>query len=114
MRLTGVLCGSVCLAALAALGGCSGTGPEVWGVKAGQLNPESPSYAYVRITPRVLTVLRGASPRLVGQFRDRSRPADIRFGSGDLISITIFEASSGGLFIPAEAGVRPGNFVNIP
>jgi polysaccharide export outer membrane protein len=28
--------------------------------------------------------------------------------------VTIFEAHSGGLFIPAEAGVRPGNFVNIP
>src|ERR1051325_7828606 len=104
MRLTGVLCGSVCLAALAVLGGCSGTGPEFWDVKAGQLSPESLSYAYVRITPRILDVLRGAAPRLVGQFRDRRRPSDIRFGSGDLISITIFEASSGGLFIPAEIG----------
>jgi polysaccharide biosynthesis/export protein len=28
--------------------------------------------------------------------------------------VTIFEASSGGLFIPAEAGVRPGNFITIP
>ena len=28
--------------------------------------------------------------------------------------MTIFEASSGGLFIPAEAGVRPGNFITIP
>ena len=28
--------------------------------------------------------------------------------------MTIFEASSGGLFIPAEAGVRPGNYVTIP
>jgi polysaccharide export outer membrane protein len=28
--------------------------------------------------------------------------------------VTIFEASSGGLFIPSEAGVRPGNFISIP
>ena len=28
--------------------------------------------------------------------------------------MTIFEAAAGGLFIPAEAGVRPGNFVTIP
>ena len=28
--------------------------------------------------------------------------------------MTIFEASSGGLFIPAEAGVRPGNFITLP
>ena len=30
------------------------------------------------------------------------------------ISVTIFEAAAGGLFIPSEAGVRPGNFVAIP
>jgi polysaccharide export outer membrane protein len=28
--------------------------------------------------------------------------------------VTIFEAAAGGLFIPSEAGVRPGNFVTIP
>ena len=28
--------------------------------------------------------------------------------------MTIFEASSGGLFIPAEGSVRPGNFITIP
>ena len=31
-----------------------------------------------------------------------------------MISVTIFEAAAGGLFIPAEAGVRPGNFVQLP
>jgi hypothetical protein len=30
------------------------------------------------------------------------------------VGVTIFEASSGGLFIPAEAGVRPGNFITLP
>src|SRR5262249_25032208 len=30
------------------------------------------------------------------------------------LSATIFESSSGGLFIPAEGGVRPGNFITIP
>ena len=28
--------------------------------------------------------------------------------------MTIFEAAAGGLFIPAEASVRPGNFVTLP
>jgi polysaccharide export outer membrane protein len=28
--------------------------------------------------------------------------------------VTIFEASAGGLFIPAEASVRPGNFISMP
>lgn len=33
---------------------------------------------------------------------------------GDTISVTIFEAQAGGLFIPKEAGSRSGNFVNVP
>ena len=32
----------------------------------------------------------------------------------DVVSVTIFEAAAGGLFIPSEAGVRPGNFVQLP
>jgi polysaccharide export outer membrane protein len=41
-------------------------------------------------------------------------PANLKFGIGDVVSVTIFEAAAGGLFIPTEAGVRPGNFVTIP
>ncbi|MCK5374455.1 MAG: polysaccharide export protein [Alphaproteobacteria bacterium] len=33
---------------------------------------------------------------------------------GDSISITIYEQNSGGLFVPKEAGVRPGNFITLP
>ena len=39
---------------------------------------------------------------------------NITVGVGDVLSITIFESSAGGLFIPPEAGVRPGNFVTLP
>lgn len=35
-------------------------------------------------------------------------------GTGDVVSIAIFEAQSGGLFIPSDAGSRPGNFVTLP
>jgi len=28
--------------------------------------------------------------------------------------VTIFDAAAGGLFIPSEAGVRPGNFITLP
>jgi polysaccharide biosynthesis/export protein len=38
----------------------------------------------------------------------------IRIGVGDVVQVAIFESSSGGLFIPSEAGVRPGNFVSLP
>jgi polysaccharide export outer membrane protein len=90
------------------------SGPESWDVWAGQHDPKNVPYAFVRITPKVANVLAKASPRLVGEFPDRSRPTDIRFGIGDVVGVTIFEASSGGLFIPAESGVRPGNFITIP
>jgi polysaccharide export outer membrane protein len=41
-------------------------------------------------------------------------PPAIRVGVGDVVQVSIFEASAGGLFIPAEAGARPGNFVTFP
>src|SRR6266540_4326871 len=100
-----------------AAGGCAlmpASGPQSWDVWAGQHDPKNIPYAFVRVTPKVANVLAKASPRLVSEFQDRRRPSDIRFGDGDIVSVTIFEATSGGLFIPAEAGVRPGNFINIP
>lgn len=39
---------------------------------------------------------------------------EIRLGVGDVIQLTVFESQAGGLFIPREAGVRPGNFVVLP
>jgi polysaccharide export outer membrane protein len=105
------------LGALVAAGGCAlmpASGPQSWDVWAGQHDPKNLPYAFVRITPKVADVLRKAVPRLVSEFQDRSRPKDIVFGIGDIVGVTIFEAASGGLFIPAEAGVRPGNFITIP
>jgi polysaccharide export outer membrane protein len=115
VRAVGVFLGLPLL--LAAVGGCAlmpASGPESWDVWAGQHDPKNLPYAFVRITPKVANILAKAVPRLVAEFQDRSRPSDIRFGIGDIVSVTIFEASSGGLFIPGEAGVRPGNFITIP
>jgi polysaccharide export outer membrane protein len=83
-------------------------------IRSGQRDPESLPYAFVRITPKVTAVLEKAAPRLVSEFSDRRPPKDIRFGIGDIVSVTVFEASTGGLFIPSEAGVRPGNFITMP
>jgi polysaccharide biosynthesis/export protein len=80
---------------------------------AGQRDPMSLNYAVVKVTPKVIEVQSKYLPRLKG-FWDNRRPRDITFGDGDIVSVTIFEAASGGLFIPAEGGVRPGNFVTIP
>jgi len=85
---------------------------DIW-VGQGNQDPKSLPYALVRVTSKVTSILGKAAPRLAG-FGDRRRPRDLRFGIGDTVSVTIFEAASGGLFIPAEAGVRPGNFITIP
>ena len=71
-------------------------------------------YAFVPVTAEVVAVLAKIKPRLATAFADRRPSSTVRFGIGDILSVTIFEASSGGLFIPSEAGVRPGNFITIP
>lgn len=104
------------LTLMAALGGCgwmSVSGPAATDILAGQRDPTSLNYAVVKLTPKVVGVLSKNLPRLIA-FGDNRLPRDITFGVGDILSVTIFEAASGGLFIPAEGGVRPGNFVNIP
>jgi len=71
-------------------------------------------YALVKLTSTVVEGLAQYTPRIANQFTDRRAPGDILLGTGDVVSVTVFEASSGGLFIPAEASARPGNFITIP
>ncbi|HWM46417.1 MAG TPA: polysaccharide biosynthesis/export family protein [Xanthobacteraceae bacterium] len=100
----------------AALGGCGFipmSGPASPEIRA-ERSPTLP-YAKVKLDARAVDVLARYEPSvLAGVFTDRRPPAGIRFGIGDVVSVTIFEAAAGGLFIPIEAGVRPGNFVNLP
>jgi polysaccharide biosynthesis/export protein len=99
-----------------ALSGCGWmpvSGPATMDILAGQRDPTSLPYAVVKVTPKVMEVHAKNAPRLIA-FNDRRRPKDIVFGIGDIVSVTIFESSSGGLFIPSEGGTRPGNFITIP
>jgi polysaccharide export outer membrane protein len=75
---------------------------------------DSLPYALVRVTSEAEGVLARFNPRIAGVFPDRRLPKEIRFGIGDVVSVSVFEAAAGGLFIPAEASVRPGNFVALP
>jgi polysaccharide biosynthesis/export protein len=105
------------LTLMAALGGCgwmSVSGPAATDILSGQRDPMSLNYAIVKLTPKVIEVQSKNLPRLIAFLGENQRPRDITFGVGDILSVTIFEAASGGLFIPTEGGVRPGNFVNIP
>ena len=90
------------------------SGPESWDVRAHRQDPDGLPYALIKVTPPTIDVLATSVPRLSQIFTD-TRPAEvIKFGIGDTVSVTIFEAAAGGLFIPSEAGVRPGNFVQLP
>jgi polysaccharide export outer membrane protein len=104
-------------AILIALGGCSlipASGPYSEDVKSGQ--SAAIPYSLVNLNTETVSIIGRYEPRgLSGAFPDkRVQPSKIKFGIGDVVSVTIFEASAGGLFIPTEAGVRPGNFVTLP
>jgi polysaccharide export outer membrane protein len=90
------------------------SGPQSTDVRAGQKDAGGLPYAFVSVTPSVIDVLAENTPRLSTTFKDRRGPTEIRFGIGDIVSVTLFEAGAGGLFIPLEAGVRPGNFITLP
>jgi polysaccharide biosynthesis/export protein len=93
-------------------------GPESWDVRSQAVDVTATGnhlpYALVSLDPRVIALLANSTPGFSGMFADRRPPLQIKFGVGDTVSVTIFEAAAGGLFIPSEAGVRPGNFVQIP
>src|ERR1700728_242576 len=74
-----------------------------------------PPYGLVKVTSDVIKTLDEYGPAtLSATFGDRRPPPDIKFGIGDVVGVTIFEDPARGLFIPTEAGVRPGNFVALP
>jgi polysaccharide export outer membrane protein len=74
-----------------------------------------PPYGLVKLSPDVVKVLDEYGPRsLSALFGDHRPPPEVKLGIGDIVSITVFEAAAGGLFIPAEASVRPGNYVTLP
>ena len=107
----------VVVAGVILLGGCAlvpASGPANYDITA-EASPTVP-YALVKLTAETVGTLGHYEPRgLAGAFPDKQvPPSKIKFGIGDVVSVTIFEAAAGGLFIPTEAGVRPGNFVTIP
>jgi polysaccharide biosynthesis/export protein len=89
-------------------------GPDALSIRS-EKTWNGPPYGLVKLGPRVISILEEYGPlTLSGTFGDHRPPPEIKFGIGDVIGITIFEAAAGGLFIPAEASVRPGNFVTLP
>ncbi|ADZ71445.1 polysaccharide biosynthesis/export family protein [Polymorphum gilvum] len=84
--------------------------------KTGDAQRSAMAYAFLDLTPHVLSYVKdpgiGSLNRSFGG--GRGGAPEILVGVGDVIQVTIFESAAGGLFIPADAGSRPGNFVNLP
>ena len=79
-------------------------------------DPSHVSYALVKITPTVARHVQREMEKPV-LFRADARSAGLpsaRVGAGDTVTVTIFEAQAGGLFIPGQPGTSAGNFVTIP
>lgn len=72
-------------------------------------------YALVDVTaPLMPYLLHEATKAKAYDWPAFEAPEDIKIGVGDQLQITIYEALAGGLFVPKEAGVRPGNFITLP
>ena len=105
-------------AALALLGGCEtflpSAGPSADAVDAGVSTAGLP-YAVVKLTPEVVDAVgEHAGGAIAATFGDRRPPPEIRFGVGDVVSITIFEANAGGLFIPPRPASGPAISSRLP
>jgi polysaccharide biosynthesis/export protein len=72
-------------------------------------------YGLVELTPEVVQHAVDIGPgSFFGTFgKGKGAAPAIPIGRGDVLQLTVFESRAGGLFIPGEASVRPGNFVQL-
>jgi polysaccharide biosynthesis/export protein len=106
------------------LAGCAGFTPQdapntvsVYSNAALTTEPSAPvPYALIPINSDILQASNSLTAGPTGSFArlPGGNYRDVTIGVGDIVAVSIFEAQSGGLFIPREAGVRSGNFVDIP
>ncbi len=113
-----LLGGAVCLSACSAL---PAAGPQARAIMsdatvASKSDLNAFKYAIVDLSQKVLTALSDPGPgSLYRSFgKGRAGRPELTVGIGDTVQITIFESSAGGLFIPSDAGSRPGNFITLP
>jgi polysaccharide export outer membrane protein len=112
------------LALATTLAGCAGftpqDAPNALSVNANAAlitRPTAPlPYALMPINADVLRATNSITDASGSAFSrlPRGNYRDVTIGIGDIVIVTVYEAQAGGLFIPREAGVRPGNFVDLP
>lgn len=113
---------------LSVLNGCSfipGAGPFRGDVKddasihhePDEADRESHRYVLLEVSRKVMSTLDSEDSQLLDEYStwpSDTAPDNLLVGVGDSLNIAIYESKTGGLFIPEEAGVRPGNFINLP
>lgn len=111
-----VVRGAVLLAAAVSLSACGDLaegGPIAEAVTRG--SSPTLSYRLVPITAATLAAVTEAEPdHLAGTFPANRSPKRIVLGIGDILSIAVYEAAVGGLFVPGESGSVSSNSVNLP
>lgn len=77
-------------------------------------------YALVKLSPSVVATVNQdkafamSATTLANLPSTHSNGAAVPIAIGDILTVTVFEAQAGGLFIPSDAGARSGNFVSLP
>lgn len=116
------------LLAASALSGCtamSASGPSARSIDSEASVKVAPAkekakagvdYALVDISSSVLKYVPniGAEGLSEGFGGGRGPIPTLPLGTGDIVQVAIFESQAGGLFIPGDAGSRPGNYITLP
>ncbi len=117
---------TIAMVAVAGLAGCTTlprSGPDdrsiqqQAGVRVGEKDRRvGVDYVLLDLTSGMLSYFEeGRSTSLKSGFgAGRGAAPGTVLGVGDVVQVSIFESSTGGLFVPVDAGSRPGNFVTLP
>src|SRR6185295_19856236 len=71
-------------------------------------------YILVKLTPEVVSAVGERKKPGFSAMGVRGSAPRVTLGVGDVVTVTIFEAAAGGLFIPNPGSTRPGNYVQLP
>lgn len=123
MRTKYLLTSALLSISLTACGILPASGPYSKDVEGSQINffdqpAQQPDFKYATlpISPVLVDRLsqREQKSAAVREWPAMGSASDVGVSVGDELVVTIYESQSGGLFVPVEAGVRPGNYVGIP
>ena len=101
----------------AMLGGCAlfpAAGPSPHEIVADATYNGPAPYVLVKLSPDVIQIVGQPAAKTLRAMGSPGPVPHMMLGVGDVVSVTVFEAASGGLFIPSQGGSRPGNYVQLP